>query len=520
MLEGGLMRSLRICNIKSIKDSGIIDLKPITALVGKNSSGKSSFIRTFPLLRQSVESFISGPVSFNDRLVDFGEIEEIKNRNLKRLPIELAMSFSNLNSYLRNQFYKSFNTKDVPFSIHLKIDGKSYDNYINEFTLQMHDHNITLRINNNCLSSVQINKNTFLMDKEKIQCSYSNCIIPTITLKKYMDYGISYSSYSALNYGVFSKEASEMIHDLSNKRITKDTIDTFLLKTEFNSSEKLMDLVKSTNQLGTMFKRNVQAIENKRLERLIDSIVLCNVASLVDTVAFFLNEENKCIYYVGPIRSIAARYYRLQNKSVVDLESDGSNVPMYINSLDKTAKESLNEFIHKHLGFRIRISTQKGFATIQLYEDDNKKASNLLDVGFGFSQILPIVVNLWTITRISGSSNRPRLRAHKSFIFAVEQPELHLHPEMQAKLIDAYIKLIDELKSTGISLKIIFETHSQTMITRLGYNISKGLLHNDNVGVYLFETNASNGYTKIRKGKFNSKGQLTNWPRGFFIPEM
>lgn len=514
------MQSLRICNIKSIKDSGVIELKPITALVGKNSSGKSSFIRTLPLLRQSVESFISGPISFSDRLVDFGEIEEIKNRALRKTPVELTMSYSGLASYYRSPFSRNINVRDVAFTISMKIDGKSYDNYATEISIKIYDHNITLTISNNCVTLIQINKNKFVMDKDKIQCSYSNCIIPTITLKKYIDYGILVSSYSLSKYEIFTKYAVELIQGYASKRITREKIEDFVRKIEFDSSAGLIDTIKNTNLLGAVFKNHINELTQSKIESLVDSIILSHVCSLVDNVAYFLNEECKCIYYVGPIRSIAARYYRLQNKSVVDLESDGSNVPVFINSLDRNAKESLNDFIHKYLGFRIKMSTQRGFATIQLYENDSKKSSNLLDVGFGFSQILPIVVNLWTITRQSETSKRPSTRAHKSFIFTVEQPELHLHPEMQAKLIDAYIRLISELKKSGISLKIIFETHSQTMITRLGYNVSKGNLPRNDVAVYLFDTSSRNGYTKIQKAEFLAKGQLANWPRGFFIPEM
>ena len=50
------MRSIRLKNFRSFEDTGRIELKPITILVGANSSGKSSFLRFFPLLRQTVEA--------------------------------------------------------------------------------------------------------------------------------------------------------------------------------------------------------------------------------------------------------------------------------------------------------------------------------------------------------------------------------------------------------------------------------------------------------------------------------
>lgn len=47
------MKSIEIKNMRCLKDTGIIELPPITILVGENSSGKSTFLRSFPLLKQS-----------------------------------------------------------------------------------------------------------------------------------------------------------------------------------------------------------------------------------------------------------------------------------------------------------------------------------------------------------------------------------------------------------------------------------------------------------------------------------
>lgn len=56
-----MIRGIGIQNFRSFVDRTFIDIKPITVFVGKNSSGKSSLLRTFPLLRQSVEENTTGP---------------------------------------------------------------------------------------------------------------------------------------------------------------------------------------------------------------------------------------------------------------------------------------------------------------------------------------------------------------------------------------------------------------------------------------------------------------------------
>ena len=71
------VNTLRIQNLRSLVDTGHIDLKPITILVGRNSSGKSSFARIFPLLRQSIEASKRGPILWWGRLVDFGKLKNV-----------------------------------------------------------------------------------------------------------------------------------------------------------------------------------------------------------------------------------------------------------------------------------------------------------------------------------------------------------------------------------------------------------------------------------------------------------
>ena len=73
-----MIDSIGIKNFRSLKDlrngdNDVIDLKPITVLLGQNSSGKSSFLRTFPLLKQSVTSRTKGALALFGDEVDFGD---------------------------------------------------------------------------------------------------------------------------------------------------------------------------------------------------------------------------------------------------------------------------------------------------------------------------------------------------------------------------------------------------------------------------------------------------------------
>lgn len=135
---------------------------------------------------------------------------------------------------------------------------------------------------------------------------------------------------------------------------------------------------------------------------------------------------------------------------------------------------------------------------------------NLADTGFGYSQMLPIVMSLWMIhkkNKINGMM--------KTII--IEQPELHLHPAYQAKMIDVFVSIISEAEKNNINVKVIFETHSETMINRLGTLISKGLITPEKVNIIFFDK--INNITKIKNKSFNDKGLLTEWPIDFFSTE-
>ena len=56
------LKSVQIKNVRSLRDTGEVPLASVTLLVGRNSSGKSTFLRVFPLIKQSIRKRTSGPL--------------------------------------------------------------------------------------------------------------------------------------------------------------------------------------------------------------------------------------------------------------------------------------------------------------------------------------------------------------------------------------------------------------------------------------------------------------------------
>ena len=81
------MEQFKVKNLKSFKNSGAIDIKPLTIFLGKNSCGKSSLVRVFPLIKQTFEKSASEPILWYSDYVDYGDFNNalIKNTDYKEI---------------------------------------------------------------------------------------------------------------------------------------------------------------------------------------------------------------------------------------------------------------------------------------------------------------------------------------------------------------------------------------------------------------------------------------------------
>jgi len=131
---------------------------------------------------------------------------------------------------------------------------------------------------------------------------------------------------------------------------------------------------------------------------------------------------------------------------------------------------------------------------------------NLTDVGFGVSQVLPVIVECFYVP--SGST----------IIF--EQPEIHLHPSVQAELADLFIDAAVHVRegSSERSVQLLVESHSEHFLRRLQRRIAEGRLSHDQVALYFCEP--TNEGARMRELKTDLFGNIRNWPDHFFGDEM
>jgi predicted ATPase len=129
----------------------------------------------------------------------------------------------------------------------------------------------------------------------------------------------------------------------------------------------------------------------------------------------------------------------------------------------------------------------------------------ITDVGIGVSQVLPALV-------------LPFYCAPNSIVW-MEQPEIHLHPQVQAELADVFITAIHAgEKGKPRNVQLIVESHSEHFLNRLQRRIAEGVIRPEEVAVH-FCTKGGEA-TEMQPLELNLYGDIANWPENFFGDEM
>ena len=123
----------------------------------------------------------------------------------------------------------------------------------------------------------------------------------------------------------------------------------------------------------------------------------------------------------------------------------------------------------------------------------------LTDVGFGVSQVLPLIAQCYY--------------APEGSILILEQPEAHLHPKAQSELADV---LIDVVKNRNI--QVILESHSEHLLLRLMRRIAEEEISADQTAFHFCKI--EDGNFKAEQLKVDEYGNISNWPKDFFGDEM
>jgi len=234
-------------------------------------------------------------------------------------------------------------------------------------------------------------------------------------------------------------------------------------------------------------------------------------------LALELEHQMGRVAYLGPLREAPKRSYTWTGDVPEHVGRDGNGTVAALlaagdrkltGGLSRRARpfQSLVAEWLKRLGLLDSFTARKIAPNRKDYEvrvrtRGSSKDVDLTDVGFGISQVLPVVVE---------SFYAP---PHSTVI--IEQPELHLHPRVQSELADLFIDAI-HARENGVDrdIQFIVESHSEHFLQRLQRRIAEKELNREHVALYFCEPGSKGSI--LHELELNQFGDVANWPEDFF----
>ena len=223
---------------------------------------------------------------------------------------------------------------------------------------------------------------------------------------------------------------------------------------------------------------------------------------------------------VAPLRSKPRRTYDPVRETA---SAEGEHIPMLMMRLDRTSKKDWGS-LHDGL---VEFGRGAGLFSDIKVKGHGKQMSdpfqlqvkvrsgphaNIMDVGYGISQSLPILVDIMAANPFTRTLGR---RSREGSTFLLQQPEVHLHPRGQAELASFFI---EAFKKRGN--RFLIETHSDYIVDRVRIAVRQGAVKPDDVVILYFEPKGN--AVKIHSMSLDADGNLHGAPAGyreFFLRE-
>jgi predicted ATPase len=432
-----MIRQLRINNFKAWADTGDIRMAPLTIFCGNNSSGKSSIDQFILMLKQTVES------SDRYRVLHLGDKD----------------SLVDLGTY-----------RDIIF------------NHSTDLNL---DFRIVYDSNPIKIFDAIANETKSIVDK------------------------IDFSA---------NVEYDKKLNKIVLKTFKYDLINTNNIGFKLNLEQGKYKLIPENY---TAIRQKGRAWQLQAPEHFFgfpdEAIAYYQNTGFLQDLTLSLKNLFRAIYYVGPLRDFPERFYQFSGEVPMDVGVKGKNV---INALlaasnrliSKGYKKFGEPFMELIGRWLVQMGLINSFQVVPISEGrkefevrikihKNSPEVLITDVGFGISQILPVIVQCFYTPPQS--------------ILIFEQPEIHLHPSVQSHLGDLFIEAIHSReKGSDRNVQIIVESHSEHLIRRIQRRIAEESLRPDEVAIYFIKQEG--GSAKLEELQIDIFGTIKNWPENFF----
>ena len=546
------MKSFSIENIKSFKNETEIEIKPITILVGKNSCGKSSLIRFPVVLAQTTAETNMLPLRFYGDWIDYGTFDDVVySHNGKEISYSVKYDFSM--NYITYTPYRSFyinkpvvvktleiKTRLGMFKDQLAITRQEimFDNKC-IYVYSADDKSETFRL----LGAYDFDKQSFddvdfeVTHEKKSDLAYgifefviSGKELKTLINNTYFpDNNVDFNDarkQRLINKILFSKSNNEAVNEI-RKRIKTSTINLnlddkidpeALLSTSLDTpgdSLDYLDLIKD-ELLNKLYKDSGVTYRELKFWYIYAGFGI--ILDIMQNLSSLIRRENANFTYLGPFRQEPERIYRYSGANyscLFDVGVKGENVNNIFvynfHNKEKPIFDDVSNWMSKSLGYKLLAQNVANGYYQLLLEDKNGIKTNIADVGYGISQVLPIVTQIM-INKYK--KHRDEVDDVRTDVIVVEQPELHLHPAAQAELADLFVSCVTENKNQ----RMLIETHSEHFIRKLQVLVAdkNNKITSDDVAIYYVDKN-DKGEAYVDKLNLLPNGQFEKeWPTGFF----
>ncbi|MGD8719909.1 MAG: AAA family ATPase [Candidatus Zixiibacteriota bacterium] len=445
-----IINELLIENVRCFARREIIEIKPITLLVGKNSTGKTTLLATLAALSAG-KPLLFRP-DFNVGPFNLGSFDNIVTN----------------------------------------FDGKGgKKNYINLGVLGVYEETEFI----------------YLAEYKKHKRELGPILNKAILKAKIMRMAIRRNSADKFTVEFhFSKDGTNIYDKLAwnnianpEKRKLKRFSHTFDVPIE------TFNMMTPDALLYPIITGSLEDIKREKSEKEIQTINKIKDNLPVFGFPFEFPQLASGTLNVAPIRSKPERTYETYKKKVT---SEGTHIPFLIEADSRTKKtlliNALNEFgktsgLYTLLDVK-QLGSPKG-NRFELMVSINGPGRNIVDVGYGVSQVLPVIVEA--------------LQCPDGAIMTLQQPEVHLHPEAQAA-IGTLLAVIAGDRDKAF----VIETHSDFIVDRIRIEISKGNIKPDDVSVLFLDLKDDSA--AVNRLRLNEKGTFVRQPasyRDFFLRE-
>lgn len=227
-------------------------------------------------------------------------------------------------------------------------------------------------------------------------------------------------------------------------------------------------------------------------------------------------EMLKQVYYLGPLREFPQRHYTWPGSEPADMGRRGERVVHAILASRKrgrnisTGRHKKKQTLEERVAYWLKelrlihefsvkaISDESNQYQVRVQKSPGSAQVLITDVGFGVSQILPVLVLCYYVPEYS--------------TILLEQPEIHLHPSVQAGLADVFV---DVMKNRHV--QIIVESHSEHLLRRFQLRIAEEKVAKEESAFYFCEM--QNGGSSLIELDLDLFGIISNWPKDFFGDE-